>query len=380
MQLSSFIHDTVDLNGISPTLLIDQIHSTVGYLGEIATTTQNRKFLADLQNYDKEKVESLGMSLAQYFYLCMSAHFATAGTYVPTNVDNLIRYKLWKIPGLIEEKEKMFHITVDSFSWDYSPVTGKIVKNESQKLSTHEGTWFSVAMGAYGYALEKKNESQKKIIEEMVIAEILREQKLLQSFYENEDGINFLKTASLVAHNLGDLDRILEQWEVPKSNLLMREVFRLGHEKKEKFSTVFQFMGENNKVFMAPENHRHFALRKFKKLRTKERYLLPLCPFIYDWGKSFALDNNFSDEDRAQLLSTLFQGHKYLPQTVSYPRAARGLMDTWVDGKSKLQTLLTPTEVKEIFSGKFLEIFNIEEERFQGLWQWLPYVKKKWNP
>lgn len=375
MHLQTVVKNARDLTGIDPNLLMEQVKSTTTYLPQISAETPQRSYLAHLQQKSGQKLE--GLTLSEYFHLCLCAHWATAGTYVPTDVDNLIRYKLWRVPNQAEETQRMFALTLEAFDWDYGPVSGKIVHHGRERVATHEGTWFSVAMGAYGHAVWKKDLKQKLILEEIVIQEIFREEKMLKDFFQEQDGVNFLRASSLIAHNLGDLDRILEQWKIPADNRLMKEVHRAGHEKKKLFSGILVAMGEVNKAHMAAENHRHFALRKVKKLRTKENYLLPLCPFLDQWGKNLAQDPDLSDEDKAEIVRALYEGWAYLPTTHAYPRGARGLIENWPSARKKLANLLPSKLNKELFSGKFYELYCVDEEKFMRHWQRLAFLNKK---
>ena len=82
------------------------------------------------------------------------------------------------------------------------------------------------------------------------------------------------KSATVIAHNLGDLDRVLEAWNVPDEDPLKVEVYKAGHERPERFGGTLLEAGNLNKAIMADENHRNFALRKPKCLRRSADYLI----------------------------------------------------------------------------------------------------------
>ncbi|MBC7398185.1 MAG: hypothetical protein H7333_12155, partial [Bdellovibrionales bacterium] len=95
------------------------------------------------------------LELHPYFELCLASHFATVGTFVPTDVDVAIRHKLWT--GVHNEKTYLpFWDSVQAFKkWDETLVSKRVVWTKSgRKLSGHQGEWFSVVMGAYGSALK----------------------------------------------------------------------------------------------------------------------------------------------------------------------------------------------------------------------------------
>jgi hypothetical protein len=110
----------LELSGIAPNILLKHVENTNPFLfqGEIQTDGPKRAYLAKLVFYKKNLNLLKNIDLAEYFYLCLSAHWATAGTFVPTDVDNQIREGLWK-HGLIEKYiEKMARYTIDSWTWE----------------------------------------------------------------------------------------------------------------------------------------------------------------------------------------------------------------------------------------------------------------------
>jgi hypothetical protein len=74
-----------------------------------------------------------------YFALCLAAHFASAATYVPTDVDAKIRHALWleqaetsaastsNADAAREELARMRDIALGIAQWDISPVSARIV-------------------------------------------------------------------------------------------------------------------------------------------------------------------------------------------------------------------------------------------------------------
>src|SRR5690349_10572914 len=81
--------------GVSPKILLDQIHVTVPYLLNEKFPNENSfGYFWTLKN-TRELLQRLGGAVdfdhAQYYRLCLSAHYATVGSFVPTDVDNQIR-------------------------------------------------------------------------------------------------------------------------------------------------------------------------------------------------------------------------------------------------------------------------------------------------
>src|SRR5437660_401327 len=77
---------------ISPGNLLELVRNTAPFLfsGE-APSAASKRFVRVLRDYDGRS-----LSQSEYYELCLCAHWATAGTFVPTDVDNAIRWKLWQ--------------------------------------------------------------------------------------------------------------------------------------------------------------------------------------------------------------------------------------------------------------------------------------------
>ena len=74
---------------------------------------------------------------------------------------------------------------------------------------------------------------------------------------------------------------------------------------------------------MTAENHRHFALRKPRVLRTQPAFLVPMGPFFDDWG--VALGQAIPPAEQGEVIEALTQGWQRLPGTLGYGRALLGL-------------------------------------------------------
>ncbi|MBL7665739.1 MAG: hypothetical protein JNM93_11450, partial [Bacteriovoracaceae bacterium] len=160
--------------GIAPNLLLKDVENTAPFLFQQQIPTQGsaRQYLEKLCFYKKNLKLLQNIDLSEYFYLCLAAHWSTAGTFVPTNVDNQIRESLWRHEWVDKYIESMGRMTIDSWSWDYSPMTNRKAYNpkNQQVLSTHEGTWLSVAIGAYN-ALYKKRRALADEVADVILAE-----------------------------------------------------------------------------------------------------------------------------------------------------------------------------------------------------------------
>lgn len=363
------------LTGIAPNILLTHVANTAPFLfeGELDTTGSQREYLAKLIYYKKNLNALKNIGLAEYFHLCMSAHWATAGTFVPTDVDNQIREGLWKHPEIKKNIEKMADITIDSWTWDYEQVTNRKSYNEGkgQVMSTHEGTWLSVAIGAYNALMKNKLEKKANEVAEVILAEADKEEKLLLELREKRDHINFLRSTALMAHNFGDLDRVIDQWGMSEDDPFRKRIYKLGHRLNENAHPILVYSGQVNKEFLSVENHRHMSMRQAKCLRRSRQFLIPVGPFMDKWGRDLGESKLLSLDEKGEIVCAFLEGHKRQDQALGYIRAYHGMMSVLPRGIETLEQNIPYDVVAEIRNSRFGELARIPEEEM------LLFYKKK---
>jgi hypothetical protein len=359
----------LELGGIAPNILLKHIESTAPFLfqGELDTTGVNRAYLEKLRFYKKNLKALAHINLSEYFHICMAAHWTTAGTFVPTDVDNQIRESLWKHKKIKDHIEKMARITIDSWKWDYEQVTNRKSYNRLNKevMSTHEGTWLSVAIGAYCALIKNRNTVLAQEVADVILAEIIKEQNLLIQLREDRDHINFLRAAPLMAHNFGDLDRVMVQWQMNEDDSFCRKIFKLGHQLNNSYDPILVFTGKVNQEFSSKENHRHMSMRQPKCLRKSHKFLIPVGPFMDQWGRDLASSEILSLEEKAEIVAALYEGYKRQDQAFGYCRAYGAFIHTLPDGFAEIENELPFDLVQEIKNSKFTEISERSLESFE---------------
>lgn len=293
----------------------------------------------------------------------MGAHYTSVASFVPTDVDNQIRQKLWDIP--LEISAAMAELVLESRLWDFKPVTARGVWNKArtQWMAGHHGEWFSMAVGAYACHLKSNPELAEKI-KAAIEAEVEREAAIFLSL--EKDGCDLLRAATIIAHNLGDLDRVQDQWNLASDDPLRKVAYKLGHAEGTRKIPALLAAGALNKQFMAVENHRHFALREPRVLRSRVEYLLPIGPFFDDWGKVLA---GHSDQmELLEVLRALLAGIERLekaggPQARGYPRALAGLDQGYKGGLKRLGDELSVKDRKKLASLE--NLIRVPQERFE---------------
>ncbi|HVE13124.1 MAG TPA: hypothetical protein VNI01_07000 [Elusimicrobiota bacterium] len=348
--------------GISPALLLSQVEATAPFLFQDgAPATAYGGVLRAWRAAPREPRD-----LADYYLLLLSAHWATAGTFVPTDVDNAIRHRLWNLELKGEERAAMSESVLAALSWDYGPVTARVVRAPSgQRMSTHEGTWFSVAVGAYA-ANRAADPAMAERVLEAAAGELAREARVLEELARG-DALEFLRACALAAHNLGDLDRVADQWELPKDDALRRRIYDASKPGCAEHRPIFARMARLNTAHMAPENHRHYPLRAPRCLRRRREFLIPVGPFYDDWGR--ALAGALAPEEAGEVVGALIDGARRLPETVGYARALSGLLEAYPGGMRALEGVLTARDARLLRAGPLKTAASLPRERFEAQWR-----------
>ena len=342
--------------GIEPQLLLSQVFNTAPFLRAIPHQDYPRRRYLSLICGVGSNQSWEDFSWGEYFELCVAAHFSTVATFVPTDVDTHIRQKLWNSELSDEDFGRMVDVVIEAHSWDTTCVSNRWLKTPSGKiLEGHKGEWFSIAAAAFGASRNRAPEKAQAILA-LIKKEIENEALVFEEFCREKDWFSILKSSVLIAHNFGDLERVLEAWGIPK---LVE-----GHLDRSSILLA----GTLNRDLMAVENHRHFALRSPRALRKTEDLLLPLGPFLDDWGKHVALHPLLSPEDVGTILDALIQGWVKLEGTVGYSRALVGIENHYPGGMKELLKLL-PTRVAKLWTtGPLRQLCSVPRERFEAQW------------
>jgi len=360
---------------ISPSNLLGQVQTTAPFLfdGEPPAADGPRGYIRRLREYG-----GAALSPSEYYAFCLSAHWATAGTFVPTDVDNAIRWKLWQDISP-NQAAAQAEIILESVSWDYTPVTARVARGpKGEYLSTHEGTWFSVAVGAYAACRDKRPEHAARVLAAMA-AEAERERAIFVAIAAKGDGVGILKASALIAHNFGDLDRVADQWELPRaSDPLMKAFYDAAKPGSSLYGGLLGWAGALNAKFLSADNHRHYPLRAPRGLRRAPELLIPVGPFFDDWGRAVARHPALSREDVAEVARALLDGWERLHGPVGYARALAGILEVFPGGRQALGKLLPGADRRQLESGPIKAAMDVPQARFEA--QWANRVKQVPRP
>jgi hypothetical protein len=361
------------LTGIAPNILLKHVENTSPWLFEskLNTGQGNQAYLAKLIFYKKNLKALNQIDLSEYFHICLAAHWATAGSFVPTDVDNQIREGLWRHETVASHLARMAQLTIDSWSWDYHQVTNRKVFNPStgQLMSTHEGTWLSVAIGAYCALIKNKRQPLAQDVADVILAEIEKEEKLLLNLRASGDHLNFLRATALMAHNFGDLDRVMEQWKMDPESAFFKRIYKLGHQLNDSYSAILVYAGQVNKAFLAQENHRHMSLRQTRALRKSHEFLVPVGPFMDEWGHLLGLSKLLSDEEKVEIIACLVEGFNRQDHALGYVRAYHGFIKALPEGLEALVRFLPVDLYQLLRKSKFTDLAQQSREDFEQLYR-----------
>ena len=344
---------------IVPALLIEQVRTAAPFLfsGPEPEGPEHR-YLRVLRAYAGGELNAL-----RYYELCLCAHWATAGSFVPTDVDNGIRWKHWQSvqPGLVEEQAKL---VLEALAWDHAPVTAKITGAGAGRLSTHEGTWFSVAVGAYAACLEARPALSTVVLDAMR-TEAAREDR---AYAAAGGAIERLKASALIAHNFGDLDRVADQWELKPSDPLRLALYDAAKPGSPLFDGRLGRAGLIHQKHMGADNHRHYPLRCAKALRKSADLLLPVGPFFDDWGRRVGRHPALTPDEIAETVRALTDGWVRLHEPAGYARALAGILEVFPGGRRALGKLLPAKDQRMLESGPLKAALDVPQMRFEAQW------------
>jgi hypothetical protein len=349
-------------DGIAPSLLLKQVENTAAW-SLVKSLTPEQSNPAAVILLDAVNVEAQwrkGTDALGYLRFLLAAHYSTVATFVPTDVDARIREHAWtSLPR--EQLAPAVDIALEVASWDIRPVSVRFVEVDGALLSGHRGEWFAVVAAALGRALVLGETASIERTTAFIDDEIARERRQFEFAQKSGDPQLLLSSATVIAHNLGDLSRVVDTWKpVHQASALGQKYHRLGFQEGSPFLTAT----ESNKDRMAIENHRFLTLRVPRALRRAHALLLPIGPYFYAWGKMIGKTPLIDDDERAEVLLALLQMHARRTQEHGCLRAIAGIDQTVQGGLSRLTRLLPAREQSLALLGGVREALRQTEASF----------------
>lgn len=265
--------------------------------------------------------------IADYFALACAAHFASVATYVPTDVDAKIRRALWVDQTDRDELSRMVAFARALEQWDVSGVSARIVDVEEHgPVSGHDGERLSVLCGALIGATRGGLGAEAEACAAAIDGELAREARAFDRVAARAgEELVLLRLAAVLTHNQGDVMQSLGSAEARVVAEATRARFsELARERFERHGGAYGRAALLYKELLAAEGHRHYPLREIRLLRASPSLLLPIGPFLDDFGARLARHPAWSAAQRADVVSGVLDGCRKVAGQEGYYRLLCG--------------------------------------------------------
>lgn len=280
-----------------------------------------------------------------YFLVCLACHHASVGSFVPTDVDGKIRGLLWEgrdgeDAGRLVNQARL---ALAARLWDSDGVAVRRVHvaGDARPIGGLDGEHLSVLVGALA-ALVRAGEVETAAAVEAAVEEELAREASAWRRLAREPGaeLDLLRLAALLAHNQGDVDQGLSYWPRDARLAAMRERWTdLAHQ-PARHAGAFTAAVRVYQALLSAEGHRNYPLRAVRALRRSPDLLLPLGPFLDDWGATVARHPALDDGERAEVAGALLAGCRKIAGQEGYFRALAGMNATLPRGLDGLARAL----------------------------------------
>jgi hypothetical protein len=231
-------------------------------------------------------------------------------TFVPTDVDTKIRGILWQASRDRDVLRGMLRLALGARSWSEDGISVRAVRG----VSGHNGEQWSVLAGGLGRLLELGDTEAAEEAQAAIEEEIDRERTMFEAVAGERGGeLDLLRLSMTLAHNRGDLTQGMSFWRKTARTAAVQEHLSA----RGRFATAARIYEHTG---MSAEGHRHYPLRRVKALRRSAAMLLPLAPFLDEWGAAVA---GLEESDEA--LAALVTGCQKVEGQQGYYRAIAGM-------------------------------------------------------
>jgi hypothetical protein len=349
---------------ISPETLISQVQSTAPFLEaqlpqpepcrliELGGSPDGfRRILASWRNIRRPDLTH-EEQLQDYFALCMACHHSTVATFVPTDVDTKIRGILWRESRDPEALRPMLRLALNSRTWTEDGISIRAIRG----VSGHHGEQWSAIAGGLGRLLELGDLASAEEAQAAIETEIDREQAVFDQV-ASEPGaeLDLLRLSMTLAHNRGDLTQGMGFWKkTPVTAPLMEHLSARG-----RFALAVRIYQDTG---LSAEGHRHYPLRPVKELRRSPVTLLPLCPFLDDWGGVVA-----QLEGSHEALAALVVGCQKVQGQQGYYRAIAGMRAASPGAFERAASRMSNSEQRLLRGAEMRRLIDVPRISFESM-------------
>jgi len=290
--------------------------------------------------------------LQDYFALCLACHHATVATFVPTDVDTKIRGILWQASRDREVLRPMLRLALAARFWSEDGISVRAVRG----VSGHNGEHWSVIAGGLGRLLDLGDTEAAEEAQAAIEEEIDRELRIFEAVAgERHAELDLLRLSITLAHNRGDLTQGMSFWrKTPRTSLVMAHLSVRG--RFERAVRIYEDTG------MSAEGHRHYPLRRVKALRRSASALLPLSPFLDDWGAGVA-----RLEDSHEVLAALVTGCQKVQGQQGYYRAIAGMRNAAPGAFARAGERMPAAAQRALRGGQLRKLIDVPRASFESM-------------
>ena len=290
--------------------------------------------------------------LQDYFALCLACHHATVATFVPTDVDTKIRGILWQASRDRDVLRGMLGLALAARAWTEDGISVRAVRG----VSGHHGEQWSVLAGGLGRLLELGDTEAAEEAQAAIEEEIERERGVFETVAKERNAeLDLLRLSMTLAHNRGDLSQGMGFWrKTARTAAVMEHLSARG-----RFATAVRIYEETG---MSAEGHRHYPLRRVKGLRRSAATLLPLAPFLDEWGAAVA-----ALEDSHEVLAALVSGCEKVQGQQGYYRAIAGMRNASPGAFARAAERMPGSAQRALRGGEMRKLIDVARGSFESM-------------
>ena len=293
-----------------------------------------------------------GEQLQDYFAVCLACHHASVATFVPTDVDTKIRGIVWRESRDPAVLRPMLRLALAARAWTEEGISIRAVRG----VSGHNGEHWSAIAGGLGLLLELGDTASAEEAQAAIEVEIDREQAIFDATAAEPGAeLDLLRLAMTLAHNRGDLTQGMGFWKrTPVTAPLMEHLSA-----RSRFALavrIYQHTG------LSAEGHRHYPLRPVKPLRRSPATLLPLCPFLDEWGGVVA-----QLEESHEVLAALVEGCQKVQGQQGYYRAIAGMREGSPRGFERMAGRMPNAAQRLLRGAELRKLIDVPRVSFESM-------------
>jgi hypothetical protein len=349
---------------ISPATLIAQVRNTAPFLEARFPAPESTRlielgdssdgFIRILANW--ENILRPGLhpeeQLQDYFALCLACHHATVATFIPTDVDTKIRGIVWRESRDRDVLRPMLRLALSSRGWTENGISIRAVRG----VSGHNGEQWSAIAGGLGWLLELGDVATAEEAQAAIETEIDRQQAVFDyAAAERDAELDVLRLAATLAHNRGDLKQGMGFWKRTALTAPLMDHFAV----RGRFDLavrVYQHTG------MSAEGHRHYPLRSVKALRRSAAMLLPMSPFLDEWGGAAAQIG-----ESHEVLAALVAGCQKIEGQQGYYRAIAGMLAASPGAFEQAAARMPNAAQRQLRGGELRKRIEVSRASFEAM-------------